>query len=111
MGRANKKGAEVRKGVHDDRCSGVCLISRLSQSYASQVLSVSRCKKEVCNMHAHAARLLCKMPLLSILLLAVIANEIGHSHRLTQEAVIMHKEICHPPRTEVAPSLSPNTLY
>ena len=50
-------------------------------------------------MHAHAlmvtsARLLCKMSLLSILLLAVIANGIGHSHRLTQEPVIMHKEIC-----------------
>ena len=42
-----------------------------------------------------SARLLCKMPLLSILLLAVIANGIGSSHRLTQEAVIMHKEICH----------------
>ena len=43
-----------------------------------------------------SARLLCKMPLLSILLLAVIANGIGHSHRLAQEAVIMHKEIYHP---------------
>ena len=44
-----------------------------------------------------SARLLCKMPLLSILLLAVIANGIGHSHRLTQEALILHKEICHSP--------------
>ena len=42
-----------------------------------------------------SARLLCKMPFLSIPLLAVIANGIGHTHRLTQEAVIMHKEICH----------------
>ena len=42
-----------------------------------------------------SARLLCKMPLLSILLLAFIANGIGQSHRLRQEAVIMHKEICH----------------
>ena len=40
----------------DDRCSGVYFVSRLSQSCASQVLSVSRCKKEVCNMHAHAIR-------------------------------------------------------
>ena len=81
--------------------------------------SVSRGVKRKCAtcMHTHyakdqglmvtSARLLCKMPLLSILLLAVIANGIGHSHRLTQEAVIMHKDICHPP----APSLSPNTLY
>ena len=35
-----------------------------------------------------SARLLCKMPLLSI------SNGIGHSHRLAQEAVIMHREIC-----------------
>ena len=40
----------------DDRCSGVCFVSRWSQSCASQVLSVSRCKKEVCNMHGHAPR-------------------------------------------------------
>ena len=39
-----------------------------------------------------SARLLCKMPLLPILLLAVIANGIGHSHRLAQEAVIMHRQ-------------------
>ena len=51
-----------------------------------------------------SARLLCKMPLLSILLLAVIANGIGHSHRLTQEAVIMHKEICHQPQPSIPPA-------
>ena len=31
-------------------------VSRLTQSCASQVLSALRCKKEVCNMHAHALR-------------------------------------------------------
>ena len=40
-----------------------------------------------------SASLLCKMPLPSFLLLAVIANGIGHSHRLAQEAGTMHKEM------------------
>ena len=69
--------------------------------------SVSRGVKRKCAtcMHTHyakeqglmvtSARLLCKMPLLSILLLAVIAN--GTGHWLALEAVIMHKEIWHPP--------------
>ena len=53
--------------------------------------SVSRgVKKEVCNMHAHVIR---KLPSLSILLLAVIANGIGHSHKLAQEAVFMQKSV------------------
>ena len=39
-----------------DRCPGVYCVSRLTLSCASQVLSVSRYKKEVCNMHAHALR-------------------------------------------------------
>ena len=43
-----------------------------------------------------SARLLCKLSLLSLLLLAVIANGIGHSHKLAQEAVSCTKEICQP---------------
>ena len=53
----------------------------------------THCAKEQ-GLMVTPARLLCKMPLLSLPLLAVIANGIGHSHRLTQEAVTMHKEIC-----------------
>ena len=41
-------------------------------------------------MHAHVIR---KLPFLSILLLAVIANGIGHSHKLAQEAVFMQKSV------------------
>ena len=106
----------------DDRCSGVYFVSRKSQSCASQVLSVSRCKKEVCNMHAHAPRKgtgayghCCPSPLQDAP--SVYPTPCGHRQRdwaLPQahaRSSYQEQRNLSPPRTEVAPSLSPNTQY
>ena len=106
----------------DDICSGVYFVSRLSQSCASQLLSVSRCKKEVCNMHAHALRKgtgayghFCPSPLQIVP--SVYPTPCGHRQRDWVLPQARARSSYHaqrnlsPPRTEVAPSLSPMTQY
>ena len=97
----------------DDRCSGVYFVSRLSQSCASQVPSVSRCKnKGSVQLMVTSARLLCKMRL------SVHPTLCGHHQRdwalpqaRARSSYHAQRNLSHPPRTEVAPSLSPNTQY
>ena len=63
-----------------------CSVSRVVKRMCATCMRVHYAKEQ--GLMVTSARLLCKMHLLSILLLAVIANGIGHSHRLAQEAVI-----------------------
>ena len=125
---SNKKTLQLTEKQHEekrtnDRRSGVYFVSRLSQSCASQMLSVSRCKKEVCNMHAHALRKrtvayghFCPSPLQDAP--SVYPTPCGHRQRDRALPQARARSSCHAhrnlsllPRTEVAPSLSPNTQY
>ena len=107
----------------DDRCSVVYFVSRLRQSCTSQVLSVSQCEKEVCNMHAHALRkgtgglrsLLpvssARCPFCPSYSLRSSPTGLGSPTGSRVKQLSRTKKSVTPPWTEVAPSLSPNTRH